>query len=217
MVSKAVIWDMDGVIADTGPFHFEAWQQVARVKGVPFTEADFRQTFGKRNREIIAEKFGKKLSSREMDSIAQRKEYIFRMIAGRSVIPFPGALHLLRSLNEAGWKMAVASSTTIENIELITQTLDIAGFFDAMVSDREVSRGKPDPEVFLVAAKKLKVEPGRCIVIENAVDGIKAAKKAKMKCIAVTTTNPPARVAEADLIVDRLERVTVGTLESLLE
>jgi len=217
MAPKAAIWDMDGVIADTAHFHFEAWQQIARIRSVKFTGEDFRHSFGKRNQEIITEKFGNELSTREIESLSQRKEEIFRRIAGHSIQPFPGVLNLLRSAKKAGWKMAVASYTPRENIVHITRALDIEDIFDAIVADSDVKQGKPDPEVFLTAAGKLGIEPERCIVIEDAIAGVKAAKAANMRCIAVSTTHPSSRLAEADLTVERLEKVTVATLESLLQ
>ena len=115
------------------------------------------------------------------------------------------------------WKMAIASSTPVENIELITQSLDIAGLFDAVVSDKDVIRGKPDPEVFLLAVDKLGAAPADCIVIEDAVAGVRAAKDAGMKCIAVTTTNPTEALAQADQVVESLHLVDEQMLSSLLE
>jgi beta-phosphoglucomutase family hydrolase len=216
MDARALLWDMDGVIADTAPFHFMAWQQAARDRGIEFTEADFRQTFGKRNPEIIAEKIDPDMPPSEADAFALKKEEVFRRLAGEGAQPFPGVLDLLHAARAAGWRMAVASSTPAENIELLTRTLAIAGLFDATVSDRDVSRGKPDPECFLTAAGRLGAAPRRCIVIEDAVAGVEAAGNAGMKCIAVTNTHPAERLKQANLVVASLEEVTVETLESLL-
>ena len=217
MAPNAVIWDLDGVIADTAPYHFSAWQQVARERGIAFTEADFRQTFGMRNPEIIAEKFGRDIPAQEIDSLSRKKEGLFRRIAGRSVKPFPGVLDLLHALKSAKWKMAVVSSTPLENIELIIRALEIADLFDTIVADKDVSRGKPDPEGFLLAAKRLGVAPSSCVVIEDAIAGVKAAKDAGMRCIAVTNTHPAERLVEADTVVESLEVVTVNTVECLLQ
>jgi len=216
MPSNAVIWDLDGVIADTAPFHFLAWQRVAQDRGTTFTETDFKQTFGKRNPEIIAEKFGRDFSPQEIDSLARKKEELFRRIAKQSIRPFPGVLNLLLSLKAASWRTALVSSTPGENIRLITGSLGIAGFFDTMVADKDVMRGKPDPEGFLLAAERLGVSPASCVVIEDAVAGVRAAGDAGMKCIAVTNTHPAEKLAEADKIVDSLETVTVNTFEFLL-
>jgi beta-phosphoglucomutase family hydrolase len=215
MSSKALIWDLDGVIADTALFHFRAWQRVAGDRGIAFTDADFRQTFGKRNPEIIAEKFGQ-VPPQEADEIARTKEAIFRRIAKQSIKPFPGVLSLLLSVRAAGWSTALASSTPPENIRLILASLEISGLFDAVVSSADVERGKPDPEGFLLAAERLGVAPDDCVVIEDAVAGVAAAKNAGMKCIAVTNTHPAEKLAEADKVVDTLEGITPEAVESLL-
>jgi len=217
MFVKALAWDLDGVIADTAPSHFLAWQRLARDRGIAFTESDFKQAFGKRNPEIIAEKFGADIPDHEMETLARRKEEVFRRIIGRSIKPFPGALNLMLSLKAAGWKMAVVSSTPIENLELILGSLQIIGLLETVVSDKDVSRGKPDPEGFLLATERLGATPGSCVVIEDAIAGVSAAKDAAMKCVAVTNTHTAERLRDADLVVDSLEEVTVGTLESLLQ
>lgn len=216
MVARALIWDLDGVIADTAPFHFRAWRHVAEARGITFTEDDFRQTFGKRNPEIIAEKFGGDVSPPEAENIASTKEDVFRRIAKQSIKPFPGVLNLLLSIRSAGWSTAIASSTPPENIALIVDSLEIAGLFDAVVSSTDVGRGKPDPEGFLLAAERLGVAPGNCVVIEDAVAGVQAAKSAGMLCIAVTNTHPAQNLAEADRVVDSLEGITAEAVASLL-
>ena len=217
MTSRALIWDLDGVIADTAPFHFLAWQRVAQDRGIAFTETEFRQTFGKRNPEIIAEKFGPDIPPQDMESLAIRKEELFRRIAKQSIKPFPGVLNLMLALRAATWKMAIVSSTPVENIRLIIQSLDIAGLFDTIVADKDVSRGKPDPEGFLLAADRLQAAPANCVVIEDAIAGVQAARHAGMKCVAVTNTHPAERLSEADRVVDSLDAVSVETLEALLQ
>lgn len=216
MIARALIWDLDGVIADTASFHFRAWQHVAETRNISFTEDDFRQTFGKRNPEIIAEKFGDDISPQEAERIAGTKEAVFRRIAKQSIKPFPGVLNLLLSIRSAGWSTAIASSTPPENIALIADSLEITGLFDAVVSSTDVDRGKPDPECFLLAAERLGVAPDNCVVIEDAVAGVQAAKRAGMQCIAVTNTHPAQKLAEADKVVNSLEEITAETVASLL-
>lgn len=206
---------MDGVIADTAPFHSLAWQELARQVGKSFSEHDFKQTFGKRNPDIIAEKFGTGIAAQEVDRLSQQKEKTFRRLIRQRVKPFPGVLQLIHSLKAATWRMAVVSSTPIENIGLITRAVGIDNLFDIVISDGDVSHGKPDPEGFLLAADRLGVATGNCVVIEDAIAGVRAAKSAGMKCIAVTNTHPPERLAEADLMVDSLVGVTVESLEAL--
>jgi beta-phosphoglucomutase family hydrolase len=218
MVSKgkAVIWDMDGVIADTAPYHLKAWQEVFQKRGVDFTEEDFRHSFGQRNDTIIGDALGKAASPAEIDAIARDKEENFRQGISRNLRPLPGVMKLLTSLAERGFKMALASSAPLENIRLLTTGLAINGYFQPVISEKDVTRGKPDPQGFLLAARKLGFEPENCIVIEDAVAGVSAAKRARMRCVAVTNTHPRSSLREADLVVDTLELVSVDDLEGLL-
>ena len=130
----AVIWDMDGVIADTAPYHLKAWQKAFREKGVDFTEDDFRRNFGKRNDSIIKNTLGSQIAQGEIEATARRKETAFRRVAREKVTALPGAIALMKSLMERGFKMALASSAPIANIRLITRELGIGDFFQAIVS-----------------------------------------------------------------------------------
>ena len=213
---EAVIWDMDGVIADTAPYHFKAWQEVFQKRGVNYSEEDFKRNFGKRNDAIIRNIIGGSISSGEVDVIGVEKEEVFRREVARNIIPLPGAMELIRLLKEHGVKMALASSAPIENIQLVTRGLGINNCFQVIVWGREVTEGKPSPQGFLLAAKRLEVEPENCVVIEDAIAGVIAAKRAGMKCLAITNTHPRASLMEADLVVDTLETVSVNDLAGLL-
>jgi beta-phosphoglucomutase family hydrolase len=212
---RAVIWDMDGVIADSGPYHLAAWQEIFGPRGVKFTAGDFEHSFGLRNDNIIRNTLGKGITQAEVDNIAGEKEVTFRRLARGRIKPLPGALELLKSLQKEGLRMAIASSTPAENIELVTGTLGIAGYFQVIVNGHEVSEGKPSPKVFLLAAQRLGVKPANCLVIEDAVAGVAAAKRAGMYCLAVTNTHSRRKLAEADLIVDSLEKVTIKDIKGM--
>lgn len=214
--NRAVIWDMDGVIADTAPYHFKAWQGVFGKAGVDFTEEHFRHHFGQRNDTIINSTLGKDLSAKELASIAQEKEKGFRENARGKVRPHQGVLELMKSLRAHGFTQAIGSSAPIENIELVIHELDIAVYFEAIVFGQEVKEGKPSPMGFLLAAQKLNVPPQSCVVIEDAVAGVAAAKSAGMHCLAVTNTNHRTNLSQADLVVDSLAEVTISDLESML-
>jgi len=212
----AVIWDMDGVIANTAPFHFSAWQEIFGKRGVKFTERDFRHSFGRRNDTIIRNTLGEQIAQDEIEAIAREKEATFRRIIGQKIKPIPGAVALLQSLKQNGVKMAIASSTPIENIRLITGSLGIANCFQAIVTGHDVTEGKPSPQVFLMAAQKLGVKPENCVVIEDAVAGVTAAKRAGMHCVAVTSTHSRQSLKGADLIVKTLEEISINDLEGLV-
>ncbi len=214
--TKAVIWDMDGVIADTAPYHLKAWQQVFQKREVNFTEEDFRRKFGQRNDTIVRKTLGQSTPQSEIDAITTEKESNFRNMVRQRIKPLPGAINLIKSLAEHGFKVALASSAPIENIQLLTRGLGINGYFQAVISGRDVTEGKPSPQGFLLAARRLGVKPENCIVIEDAIAGVSAAQKAGMRCLAVTNTHPRASLKEADLIVDTLEEVSTNDLEGLL-
>ncbi len=214
--ARAVLWDMDGVVADTATLHFRAWQAAFAERGVRFTKEDFQRTFGQRNDNIIRSVMGEDVPDKEMQAISGEKEEKFRTEARRHVAAFPGVLPLMQALRERGFRMAVASSAPVENLRLLIEKLDIGRYLDAVVTAEDVARGKPDPQIFLLAAERLGVPPQDCVVIEDAVAGVAAAKRAGTRCIAVTNTHPREHLKEADLVVESLEQVSADRIERLL-
>jgi len=214
--NRAVIWDMDGVIADTAVYHMAAWQDTFRELGAEFTGEDFRQTFGRRNDTTIRGVLGKDVSQAELEQIGSEKEENYRQRIKDSIKPLPGVIALLELLADNGFRQAVASSAPLENVQQILASLEIEPYFSSIVSEKDVTEGKPSPQAFLLAAEKLEVEPVRCIVIEDAIAGVTAARCGGMRCVAVTNTHPRENLKDADLIVNSLEEVTVVVLEDLL-
>jgi len=213
---KAVIWDMDGVIADTAACHLQAWQRLWAEQGVAFTAEQFRRTFGQRTTEIIRGILGPDVPAEEVCALGERKEAYCRELLRRQLHVLPGVRELLAALEQAGFRQALASSAPRQNVELILEALDVGRYFSAVVSEADVTLGKPNPQIFLLAATRLGVEPRRCLVIEDAVAGVQAAKSAGMRCLAVTTTHPGARLAAADRVVQSLAEVGVADIEALL-
>jgi beta-phosphoglucomutase len=217
----AVIWDVDGTLVDTAELHFAAWVRLARELDKPFSRADFAATFGRRNPEIIGTLFGEAFSKAEIDRLGVRKEDYYKAAARQGAALLPGVRGLLEELHASGFKQAIGSSAPRGNIDLILDLTGTQHFFDAVVSEADTQRGKPDPQVFLVGAEKLQVPPARCLVMEDAVAGVQAAKAAGMKCIAVTFVgHHPQKLlqeAGADLIVKNLEQVNVATVRQILE
>jgi len=212
---EAVLWDLDGVIADTGIYHYQAWQDVFGKRGVTFTEEQFMRHFGQRHDTIIRTALGSNISAEEFNAITSEKQENYRRRVVNNIRPLPGAVELIRSLNQYGIKTAIASSAPPENIEIIIRGLGIEDCFQAIARGTDVAEGKPNPEVFLLAAAKLGVEPGSCVVIEDAIAGVAAARKAGMKCVAVTNSHPRNSLKQADLIVDTLEDLSVSDLAKL--
>ena len=207
---------MDGVIADTAPFHLAAWQQTFARRGTVFTAADFTALFGRRNDSIIRQVLGNALPKAEVGPIALEKETAFRGLIGSGVSAFPGVVTLITELAEKGFSQAIASSAPMANIEAVAGSLGLLTYFNAVVWGGEVSEGKPSPKGFLLAAVRLVEEPARCVVIEDAVAGVEAAKRAGMKCIAVTNSHPAGALKKADLVATSLADVHTYDILSLI-
>ena len=211
---RAVIWDLDGVIIDSAEEHCHAWQRLAREEGIPFTDADFWATFGKRNDDIFAVHWGK-LSAKEAQSLANRKESYFRELIRETAAPLPGAMELMRELHLAHFAQALASSTPIENIELISNVLGLKRYLTVLVSGETVPHGKPAPDIFLKAARELNADPHSSLVIEDAVAGVQAAHAAGMRCISVAGNRDLPGLREAELMVKDLTEVDVERIRLL--
>jgi beta-phosphoglucomutase len=215
----AAIWDVDGTLVDTAELHFQAWLELCRQIGRPFSRVDFAATFGRRNPEIIRQLFGAKYGDAEIAELGYRKEELYRAEAAKGVELLPGVRSLLEGLRDHGFKQAIGSSAPRHNLELILRLTRAEPFFQTIVAMEDTQRGKPDPEVFLVAAQRLGVEPGRCVVLEDAVAGVEAAKAGGMKCIAVRFVghHPEAalRQAGAELVVPNLEAVSAQSVREL--
>ena len=185
-------------------------------RGKDFTEADFQWANGRRNEEIIPHFLKRSMPLEEVNLIADEKEATFRRLVKDSIKSLPGVIELIKSLAQAKYQLAVVSSTPKENIELITKTLGIKKHFSLFVNGDDVREGKPSPQCFLLGAEKLDVEPKNCVVMEDAVVGVRAAKCAGMYCIAVSNTCSREDIAEADIVVDSLAEISVKTIEDLL-
>jgi len=209
---RTVLWDMDGVIADSRSFHFAAWQETFAERGIGFTGEDFNELFGTRNDFIIGSVMGRELPEEDVKIMVQEKERIFRRQARGNVQPFPGAIRLLNAIKKANFKLGLVSSAPKENINLVIGELGLNGIFDCIVFGREVFESKPSPQIYLLAADRLEVAPADCLVIEDSPQGIRAAKTAGMKCLAITNTHPRQKLEEADKVVDSLENVDLITL-----
>lgn len=214
-VNMAVIWDMDGVIADSALLHLQAWQDTFRPLGITFSSDYFWNTFGIKNDAII-NGLHLDINRQKATRIIRSKEQRFRELAAEGIKPLPGAIDLVYSLKKRRVPMAVASSAPEENIRTILGVLKIRQFFKAVVGEEQVKHGKPAPDVFLKAAEALAVEPDRCIVIEDAVPGVQAAKSAGMKAVAVTGTAVSGDLARADMVVDNLVELNVEKMLGLL-
>ena len=212
-----VIFDMDGVLADTGPIHFESWVKMANEIDVEFTREFFEDTFGQLSVIITRKLLGDEVDDKELVKRANLKELYYREMVKDKLEPLPGAIELIKTLKDKRFKLAVGSSGPPENVELLLNSLKVKKYFDVIITAAEVSISKPEPDVFLIAAKRLQINPKNCLVIEDATVGIEAAIRAKMKSIAITTTHDKNELSSADLIVKDLSFVSIKDILKLLK
>lgn len=212
----AVIFDMDGVLIDSYAAHLRSWVAMGREFGLEITERQFAASFGRTSRDIIARLWGEGLSDQRIAVMDARKEAIYREIIAADFPAMDGAGEFVDTLTAAGFLLAIGSSGPPENVAAVVAGLARADGFAATVNGMDVSRGKPDPEVFLTAAGKLGVEPRRCAVVEDAPAGVEAARRAGMAAIALTGTAQREDLAGADLVVDSLRELSPKIVADLI-
>jgi beta-phosphoglucomutase len=209
---------MDGVLIDSYHAHLEAWQQMGEKLGRPITEEAFVPTFGRVNREIFHHLWGDAFSDDEIARWGDWKEEAYREIILKRFPGMDGAADLLDALKAAGFALAIGSSGPPENVAAALVGLGRATLFDAIVNGREVTHGKPHPEVFLKAAERLDLEPRVCAVVEDSLAGLEAAVRAGMTPIALTGTFPREQLAEkAALVVDSLRELMPEIIARLID
>ena len=211
-----ILWDMDGVIVDTGDAHFLSWRKALTEYHLPCTRDFFDETFGMNNRGIISLLLQREATDQEVEAIGGLKEALFREDVQGNLVPLPGVTYWLGRFAKAGFPQAVASSAPQENIDAIIDGLGLRRSFQALVSGSSLP-GKPDPATFLLAAERLGIAPSACLVIEDAKVGVRAARSAGMKCVAVCTTHRAADLAEADLVVPGLQDLNMEGVRTLFE
>jgi len=213
--SIAVLWDMDGVLVDTAELHYQTWKQTLASYDIPFSRQLFNEFFGMNNEQTLTGILRRPPEPSFLQEASDHKEDKFRKSIHGQVELYPGVRKLLQELQRAGVIQAIASSAPQENIDALVYELNMASFFQAIVSGCELN-SKPDPATFLLAAERLGVNPQRCVVIEDALHGIEAARRAGMKCIAVATTHPIDLLSQADLVVGSINELKVARILDLI-
>jgi len=214
MKLEAVIWDMDGVLLDSGPSHFKAWRATLETYKIKIYEERLRRTFGMTNQQVIQLIVDQPISKELTDRISREKDISFQNIIRDQEVFLPGVKKWMEAFRQNGICQALASSGSPGNINAVLKALAVETYFDVIVSGDGLP-SKPDPFIFLKAADRLGVIPLNCLVIEDAVTGVQAAKASGMKCIAVTTTNHAKKLADADLVLDNLAELMTDHIRGL--
>ena len=221
MNSNAIgaLFDWDGVIIDSHNQHEKSWSKLAEEENEVLPDDFFKMTFGMRNENIIPNFFGNWIdvtNQEEVTRLADRKEEIYReIIISDGIEPLPGVRDLLQSLKSEEIACSIASSTPIANIETVMGMIELSDYFDAITAAEDVSNGKPNPEVFLKAAEKIKVDPKNCVVFEDAHVGIEAGLAANMQVIAVATTHPVDSLGNAHMVTENLKSIDAEKIMEL--
>lgn len=217
MEIKACLFDLDGVLVDTAVYHFKAWRKLANHLGFDFTEAQNEQLKGISRVEslnkILAWGNVEKTEDEKQQLATEKNEWYVAMISKMTPAEvLPGTVDFLTAIKKAGYKIALGSAS--KNSALILERTQIAHFFEEIVDGNLVSKSKPDPEVFFKGATLLEVQPSECVVFEDAVAGVEAAKRAGMKAIGIGSAEV---LIQADLVVQNLGQLTIGHLQQLSE
>lgn len=201
---KAVLFDMDGVLSNSEPHHVKAFKIFFKKKGMPLSKADVKDIFGRFDDDIIRDLCRKKGVTCNVNKWYWEKRRIVVSLLKKMPIPsFPDAIRLVKRVSKK-YKVGIGTSSSREEINIVLKKLGIRQYFDKILGREDVKRHKPSPELYLKLARKLNVKPSECVVIEDSVAGVAAAKRAKMKCIAVLNSFPASKLKKADLIVKSL-------------
>ena len=213
---KAVIWDMDGVVLDSEPVHYLTYQIILEKYKITSSDERAKQSYGMTDHQTIQYITDKVLPDDVVDKIVDEKNVLFKQIITEKAVFLPGVQKWMELFKQNGIRQALASSSSQENIDLILEKLGTHIYLDEVVSGAYLP-SKPEPFIFLHAAERLGVSPLTCLVIEDAVAGIQAAKAAGMKCIAVSTTNPANKLGDADLVIGNLAQLMMPQIQSLFQ
>ena len=214
----AVIFDMDGVIVDSNPYHAQAWIQFCKKYNVPLNEEEIPELiYGKTNKVALKEVFKKDFSPEEADRLGEEKEAIYRELHQKDMEPVKGLIPFLQMLKQNNIATAVATNAPVNNLNFTLKLTDTRQYFDKLIDATMVKEGKPNPDIYLRAAKELNMPPAKCIVMEDSTTGVEAGLRANMKVVALTTTHTPEELAHTHLVIDDFEELTLEKLNALLE
>lgn len=212
---RAVLWDMDGTLIDSEEFHWISWRDTMANEGMPITHEQFLSSFGQRNDSIVPRWLGPASTPERIEKISSAKEELYRdLIRKHGVAPLPGVATWVRRLHEQGWHQAIASAAPRPNIDVVLEALSAGHYFQGIVSAEDVHKGKPDPEVYLIAASRVGASPSRSIVVEDAAAGVEGARSAGMRSIGISRNG---KHLAADVVVQSLDLLGPDAFNILLD
>lgn len=213
-----LIFDVDGVLVDSYWSHFKSWQIAAAEFGFTITEDEFRHNFGRKSHETITERWGDRLTAEQIAHFEHRKEAAYRDVIRDDFPGMDGARELIDTWQATGNLLAVASSGPPENVAIVLDQLGRRSSFQTVITGDDVTRGKPDPQVFLLAAGGLRLPANHCAVVEDAPAGIAAAKAAGMLAIGLVSTGHTWQsLSAADQRVASLRDLTAADIIEWLQ
>jgi beta-phosphoglucomutase len=215
-MNKAIIFDMDGVICHTNPFHSQAFKSFFAKRNMYPTEAEFADhMYGKSNSYIMSHFFGRKIAGEELLQLEDEKESLFREIYADKVNPITGYLEFLDQLKSNKLLTGVATSAPLANLELIAGKLSLLDKMESVLASEHVSKHKPDPEVYLKSANNLNVSPDNCLVFEDSFSGVSAALNAGMKVVGVLSSHTKEELPPCDLYITDYQNLELQTVLAL--
>ena len=210
---KGVIFDMDGVLTDNKEQDFTAWKRVFADFGIDLSFEGYKAFTGMKGEAIVKKYIRPSAGDEEATALTRRKEdYFIEEIKKSKIDPTPGVIRLLNDLKMNNIRMGIGTAAMKFKAYAVLDELGIRDFFKVLVSAEEVKKGKPDPETYLKVAEELHLRPEECFVIEDAPNGIEAAKNGGIKCIAITTTHERSELGQADRIIDSFDELVVSEL-----
>lgn len=216
MKDFAVIFDMDGVLIDSNPYHKKALVQFCLSHGYDLTEEELREKiYGRTNKDWITNLFNGRVTGEELKKYADEKEALFRRLYKGFVKPVKGLIAFLELLEEKNITRAIATSAPRANVDFTLQETHMGEFFTTILDDSYVNKGKPDPEIYLKTAAAINYKPGHCVVIEDSLSGVSSARAAGTKVIGITTTHTREELSDTDLIIDNFTELNIETIASL--
>jgi beta-phosphoglucomutase len=214
---KAVLFDIDGTLMDNNEYHKMAWMQYLESQGKKMTDEEFKKNVsGRTNLDAVQRIYNKEMGDEEASKYYLAKEEIYRKLYRPYLSPIHGLLEFLKDLQDHGIVMAIATSGIQVNIDFMFEHIPIKQYFKEVIQAKDITNGKPDPEIFTKAAEAVGFPPENCVVFEDSLAGVKAAKKAGIKVVALTTSEEKDDLKKADLVIKNYNEINYEKLVSII-